>query len=146
MSGIGLATRYLLFAVIATAINICTQWAFLRAYTGHFDIALSIGAGTATGLVTKFLLDRRWIFRFRGQTWRHEQTAATRYALTGVSTTAIFWGTEWLFHLLFANETMRYVGASIGLAIGYTIKYQMDKQYTFRQNNYFKSKNTQARS
>ena len=49
----------------------------------------------------------------------------------GVFTTAIYWGVEYAFHLIFATDTMRYVGGVIGLAIGFYVKYQLDKKYVF---------------
>ena len=51
--------------------------------------------------------------------------------LSSVFTTAIFWGVEYAFHLIFGTGTMRYMGAVIGLALGFYIKYQLDKNYVF---------------
>lgn len=49
----------------------------------------------------------------------------------GLVTTLLFWITEYTFDLWFATKTMRYVGAVIGLSIGYVAKYQLDKKYVF---------------
>ena len=49
----------------------------------------------------------------------------------GVFTTAIFWGTEYAFHLIFTTDAMRYIGGVLGLTIGYYIKYQLDKRFVF---------------
>ena len=49
----------------------------------------------------------------------------------GVFTSAIFWGTEYAFHLIFAGDFMRYVGGVLGLTIGYYVKYQLDKRFVF---------------
>jgi preprotein translocase subunit SecA len=38
---------------------------------------------------------------------------------------------EFGFDFLFGTKLMRYVGGVIGLAIGYAIKYQLDKRYVF---------------
>ena len=48
-----------------------------------------------------------------------------------VITTLIFWGTEYTFHLIYETELMRYIGGLIGLAIGFYVKYQLDKKYVF---------------
>ena len=53
------------------------------------------------------------------------------YSITGVFTTLIFWAIELLFHIIFTNSEMRYVGGSIGLAIGYYIKYNLDRIFVF---------------
>jgi putative flippase GtrA len=49
----------------------------------------------------------------------------------GVVTTVLFWVTEYTFDLWFETKTMRYVGAVIGLGIGYLTKYYLDKKYVF---------------
>jgi len=49
----------------------------------------------------------------------------------GVFTTIIFWGTEIAFDILFQDPNAKYLGAVIGLSIGYVIKYFLDKRYVF---------------
>ena len=49
----------------------------------------------------------------------------------GSVTTIIFWCTEYLFHLIFTADFMRYAGAIVGLSIGYYIKYQLDRRFVF---------------
>jgi putative flippase GtrA len=49
-----------------------------------------------------------------------------------VITTLIFWGTETLFWLTWGTDLMRETGAVIGLAVGYVIKYNLDKRFVFR--------------
>ena len=44
----------------------------------------------------------------------------------------IFWGLEFGFNWVFHTKEMRYLGGIIGLAIGYLIKYQLDKRFVFR--------------
>jgi hypothetical protein len=50
----------------------------------------------------------------------------------GLFTTFIFWGFELGFNFLFESTPMRYLGAVIGLTIGYFVKYQLDLRYVFR--------------
>ena len=52
----------------------------------------------------------------------------------GVVTTLIFWGTEYAFHLIYDTDLMRYVGGIVGLAVGFYVKYQLDKKYVFVNN------------
>ena len=127
-----LALRYTLFAAIATAVNIATQDIATALYTGAYALWLGIFAGTGTGLVTKYLLDRRWIFlQARGSLAEHSRKFSL-YTLMGVFTTVIFWGTEWLFDRLSGgNELWRYLGAVVGLAIGYLTKYRLDRRFVF---------------
>jgi putative flippase GtrA len=49
----------------------------------------------------------------------------------GIVTTAIFWITETAFWLHWQTEAMRELGAVIGLMIGYTVKYQLDRRFVF---------------
>ncbi len=49
----------------------------------------------------------------------------------GVFTTLLFWGVEYSFIYFFATHTMRYIGAVIGLILGYGCKYLLDKKFVF---------------
>jgi putative flippase GtrA len=54
--------RYALFAVIATLVNLLTQRAVLAVLSDGLGFALAIFAGTAAGLIIKYVLDKKWIF------------------------------------------------------------------------------------
>jgi putative flippase GtrA len=123
---------YTFFAFVATAANIAAQDISLRVYGGDFGIFLSVMAGTGVGLVIKYILDKHYIFRFQTRNAIHDGKLFAQYTLMGLLTTFIFWGFELAFHLAFKAKEMRYLGAIIGLAIGYFIKYQLDKRYVFR--------------
>lgn len=126
-----LAILYAIFACISAASNIATQAVVVRIVHGAHAIPASIAVGTVVGLVVKYALDKRWIFRWKPQSARHDAGTFILYASTGVLTTAIFWGCEYLFEHRFHTEGMRYLGAVIGLAIGYITKYQMDRIFVF---------------
>lgn len=126
-----IALRYAIFAVIATAANIGAQHLCLLAYAGAYSFPLSLAFGTGVGLVTKYLLDKRWIFGFRARDARHDAGTFVLYTGTGVVTTCIFWGSEYLFDLLSGTLAGRYAGGVIGLGIGYVIKYRLDRRYVF---------------
>lgn len=126
-----IAVSYALFALIATVVNIASQDIFLRLYSGDLDIGISILVGTATGLVVKYLLDKKYIFRFQTRNALHDTQIFTLYTVMGLLTTLVFWGFEFGFELLYQTKAMRYLGGVIGLAIGYLIKYQLDKRYVF---------------
>lgn len=127
-----LAVIYALLAAIATATNIGAQAGFLLIYAGAYAIALSIMLGTGIGLIVKYVLDKRYIFRFKAENAAHNRKVFILYASTGVLTTGVFWGFELSFHALFGSDHMRYLGGVIGLAIGYATKYQLDKRFVFR--------------
>jgi len=126
-----LALRYTLFAVIATVVNLLTQEISMQVYSGMHALYTSIAAGTLTGLYTKFILDKRYIFEFETQGLGDHGKHFLLYSFMGVFTTIIFWGTELGFHFVFGTDAMRYLGGAIGLATGYWIKYKLDKRFVF---------------
>jgi len=127
-----LAMIYAILALIATGANIGAQDLMIRSYSGAFDVLMSVAVGTGVGLVVKYILDKRFIFRFRTRNALHDGQTFALYTLMGLLTTVIFWGFEFGFHHLFETKEMRYFGGVIGLAIGYLTKYQLDKRYVFR--------------
>lgn len=131
MSALGLIIRYGAFAVIATVANLGTQrLAFVLAPEAVRLMAALI-CGTGVGLVVKYLLDKNWIFYDSTGPVAEESRTFSLYTLTGVGTTLIFWGMESGFWQVWQTQTMREVGAIIGLAIGYVVKYQLDKRFVF---------------
>jgi len=126
-----LAMLYAFFAALATASNLGSQAVVIWAYQGNFAVEISILVGTGIGLPIKYLLDKRYIFRFATKDLAHDSWLFILFTLMGVATTLLFWGTEYAFHLLFDTATMRYLGGAIGLILGYIIKYQLDKRYVF---------------
>ena len=127
-----LAINYAFFALVATAANIGAQDLIIRTYNGAFAIVASVVVGTGVGLIVKYILDKRYIFRFRARSVAHDSQTFALYAGMGLATTLIFWGFEFGFYYIFETKEMRYLGGVIGLAIGYLTKYQLDKRYVFR--------------
>ncbi|MBA2672171.1 GtrA family protein [Ramlibacter sp.] len=126
-----IALLYAVVAVLATALNIAVQAFAMWLYRGPYAIPLSVLAGTAAGLPLKYVLEKRLIFSFRARDLAHDGRMFVLYSGFGVLTTALFWGTEYAFHVAFGTDLMRYVGATIGLTIGYIIKYQLDRNWVF---------------
>ena len=128
-----LAISYAIFALIATAANIGAQDIVIRSYNGAFNILASVVFGTGVGLIVKYILDKRYIFRFRARSVAHDTQTFALYTVMGLATTVIFWGFEFGFHHIFETKEMRYLGGVIGLAIGYLTKYHLDKRFVFKQ-------------
>ena len=118
--------RYALFAVIATIANLGTQRLVLSAGDGAVIFAAAVGVGTLVGLVVKYILDKRWIFQDQSTGLKAHSQKFTLYTAMGLVTTAIFWGSETLFWVLWHTDIMREVGAILGLSIGYVVKYNLD--------------------
>tara|TARA_B100000989_G_scaffold271547_1_gene228382 strand:- start:1326 stop:1625 length:300 start_codon:yes stop_codon:yes gene_type:complete len=96
----------------------------------YFFVALFFG--TLTGLITKYVLDKNYIFHDFDSSLKNNSKKFSLYSYNGVLTTVIFWGTESFFYFLYATNFARELGAVIGLSIGYFIKYRLDKKYVFQ--------------
>lgn len=127
-----IAIMYTIFAVISTIANIGSQTLSFRIYQGNYDLWIAIFVGTAIGLVVKYFLDKRYIFQYQTTSIQHGSKTFYLYTLMGLITTVIFWGFEYTFNAIYQTAEMRYLGAVIGLGIGYFIKYQLDKRYVFK--------------
>ncbi|WP_370269181.1 GtrA family protein [Nioella sp.] len=131
MTGPGLALRYTLFAVIATLANLGTQRLVLTAGDSGAVFTAAIGAGTLVGLVVKYALDKRWIFYDSSTGLRAHGRKFALYTAMGIVTTCIFWGSETAFWLIWGTDTMRELGAILGLMVGYVTKYILDRRFVF---------------
>ena len=91
--------------------------------------------GTGVGLITKYILDKKYIFFYQTKTMIKNLTTFILYTSTGVITTAVFWGFELSFYFAFPEtQAAKYVGGIIGLTIGYTLKYFLDKHLVFKKS------------
>lgn len=131
MTPSALAFRYAAFAGVATLVNLAVQRIVLLAGTATLHFAAALVAGTLAGLVVKYLLDKRWIFHDAETGLRRHGRKFTLYSVMGIATTCIFWGSETLFWLVWRTEFMREAGAVLGLAIGYSLKYRLDRRFVF---------------
>lgn len=131
-----LVILYSLFGAISTLVNLISQ-AFMHRLIPPSPGSLGIGywaalvVGTLTGLVVKYVLDKRWIFFDQSAGIGENGKKFVLYSLMGVITTGIFWGVQTGFFLLWKSREMLYLGAAIGLAIGYFVKYRLDKHFVF---------------
>lgn len=129
--GLPLVLRYTAFALLAGATNLAVQAAAMALYQGPYALVLAMVAGTIAGLVPKFLLDKYWIFYDRAPGVARGFRQLILYGLLSVVTTLLFWVFEVVFHWLGDGGPLRYVGAALGLGLGYWLKYQMDKRWVF---------------
>jgi putative flippase GtrA len=124
-----LTLLYAFFCALAIGVNIGAQ--HLTVLLWPTAIALSIIVGTGAGLIVKYILDKRYIFRFTPQNVGHDSKTFVLYTLMGVVTTAIFWGFEYGAWLALGTARARYLGGVAGLVVGYLAKYHLDKRFVF---------------
>ncbi len=123
--------KYVLFCVVAIIVNLSIQRIFLGLiFINYYLIALLFG--TIAGLITKYYLDKNYIFNDSDYSLENNSKKFMLYSLNGVFTTIIFWGTETLFYFIYATTFARELGAVIGLSIGYFLKFRLDKKYVFQ--------------
>ncbi len=128
-----IAIKYAAFAVVSTVSNLTFQYLSLLVYRGPASLYVAMASGTLTGLVTKYALDKRYIFRFRPKNRVEDANSFFYYSLTGLITTAVFWATEIAFDAASDSEFAKYIGAVVGLSIGFVSKYHLDKKFVFKE-------------
>jgi putative flippase GtrA len=124
--------RYIFFAILSTIINLTFQYISFFAYSGFLAIYVAMFNGTLSGLILKYILDKKYIFYHKPKSKKDDGKKFLLYSLMGVFTTFIFWGFEIWFDFLIGGETGKYIGAVVGLGIGYVVKYNLDKKFVFK--------------
>lgn len=126
------SVKYIFFAVISTLINLLFQYISFYLYNGFLSLYIGIFFGILSGLIIKYILDKKYIFNHRPKNKKDDSKKFLLYSLMGIFTTLIFLGFEIGFHFIFKSEIAKYIGAIIGLIIGYVIKYFLDKKFVFK--------------
>lgn len=125
-----LVLRYGAFAVLSILVNLLTQEVVVRA-APVAALPLSILAGTAAGFIAKYVLDKKWVFFDAYEPPARELRKVTLYGAFSVVTTLVFWAFEGAFWAMWRTDVAKYTGAVLGLAIGYGIKYVLDRTFVF---------------
>lgn len=129
-----LILRYTFFAILAILANLGAQRVVFGAM-GENALIPAILVGTAVGLVLKYILDKRWIFYDLGAGMSDHSKKFSAYTAMGIVTTAIFWGMETVFWLIWNTDLMRELGAVLGLTIGYVVKFNLDRRFVFTDSS-----------
>ncbi|MBN2533570.1 MAG: GtrA family protein [Spirochaetales bacterium] len=133
---------YMIFAAICTGVNIGSQYILklllspvealqVLVFRQELYFYIQLVAGTFLGFVTKFILDKFIVFKQKYIDMGHTFKQLLVYSLNALLTTAIFWGFELSFKYVFAFKHSELIGGFIGLAIGYTVKFFLDKKLVF---------------
>ena len=57
-----IALKYIGFAILATLVNLASQYCSFLVYNQAYSLYLALFIGTIAGLVTKYILDKKYIF------------------------------------------------------------------------------------
>lgn len=123
------AARYIVFAAVATVLNLGAQRLVLAGWPGALLAAMI--AGTGVGLIAKYLLDKRFIFDDRREGIAVHGRLFFLYTAMGGITTLLFWATEYGFWRIGQSQSWREAGALLGLGLGYGLKYLLDRRFVF---------------
>ena len=143
---------YMLFAALSIIINLVTQilikegLLLLLPVFSNYEFTLgkirfeywflfSLGCGTVAGFIFKFIVDKFVVFQESLTQSTKEELQKTGKQLSlylgfAIITTMIFWGFEFLFKIFLLGDWYL-VGGLIGLIIGYTVKFLLDRTFVF---------------
>ena len=127
--------KYAVFAVFSIAVNLLFQYVTFYVYAGSMSLYIAMLNGTLAGLICKYILDKKYIFFHKTQSIEENVRKFTIYSALGGVLTLLFWVFELAFDVLFDSEYAKYFGALIGLTIGYTSKFFLDRKFVFRNAN-----------
>lgn len=130
-SGISLL-RYAISAAVSVVANLGAQEAVVRGLP-FAPLMLSIITGTIVGFLVKYVIDKSWTFREKYTNGILETQKIFLSGVFSVATTLIFWAFELAFLAIWQTDFAKYTGATIGLTIGYFIKFLLDRSYVFKQ-------------
>lgn len=140
---------YISFAVLATLINIgiqkgmelfCGEFLLWKFYNTliymnskiSYGLILQMGIATIISFIFKYIVDKLIIFKDRTSYFSNAHFKQVLfYGFFAIFTTLIFWTAELSFKKFFMFPNSQYVGAVIGLSIGYTVKFLLDRKYVF---------------
>ena len=129
-----IATKYILFAILSTLVNLFSQFLTFAILDYEHETYIAIANGTIAGLLVKYLLDKYYIFNLNVKEYSSSNTFVP-YVLTSILTTIIFWVTELWFINYIQIPYTEYIGAIVGLSMGYTLKYFLDRDFVFNEKN-----------
>lgn len=125
--------RYAATAVLSVLANLVAQEMTVRG-APDARLMLSIVVGTLVGFLIKYIVDKTWTFRERYTTPLGEAQRITLSGLFSVLTTLIFWAFELGFYAIWQTDFAKYLGAVLGLSIGYVLKFWLDRRHVFKES------------
>lgn len=139
---------YMSFAAISIILNLASQYIvrillifFLPTFANtkflsfEYWFLIALGFGTVIGFLFKFVVDKFVVFEEKLSANRKAEIQKTSkqisiYFSFAIFTTMIFWGFEFTFKILLSGNWYLF-GGLIGLIIGYTVKFLLDRKFVF---------------
>lgn len=92
----------------------------------------SYALGLFVGFVLKYLLDKKYVFNDGYENRKAETRKAGLYAFMSILCTILSIGVTGSFKIVFGVQLAKRVGWFLGLILGYTAKFFLDKKYVFK--------------
>jgi len=126
--------KYILFAILATTVNIFFQYLSFLLIDHKYELYIAMLNGTILGMILKYYLDKNFIFYYVKKEFNNKNIFLL-YIFTSIFTTIIFWAIELWFSYYVNINYSEYLGALVGLTLGYSLKYLLDKQLVFNNQS-----------
>ena len=126
--------KYILFAILATTVNIFFQYLSFLLIDHKYELYIAMLNGTILGMILKYYLDKNFIFYYVKKEFNNKNTFLL-YIFTSIFTTILFWAIELWFSYYVNINYSEYLGALVGLTLGYSLKYLLDKQLVFNNQS-----------
>ncbi len=95
---------------------------------------VAYGLGLFAGFVLKYLMDKKYVFSDITESKEKEMKKVLIYAMMSIFTTIILTLIVAGFKVWVSRERAKDVGLVIGLLIGYTTKFFLDRKYVFNSS------------
>ena len=99
-----------------------------------YELYIAMLNGTILGMILKYYLDKNFIFYYVKKEFNNKNIFLL-YIFTSIFTTIIFWAIELWFSYYVNINYSEYIGALVGLTLGYSLKYLLDKQLVFNNQS-----------
>ncbi|RPH00300.1 GtrA family protein [bacterium TMED221] len=126
--------KYILFAILAMTVNIFFQYLSFLLIDHKYELYIAILNGTILGMILKYYLDKNFIFYYVKKEFNNKNIFLL-YIFTSIFTTIIFWAIELWFSYYVNITYSEYLGALVGLTLGYSLKYILDKHLVFNNQS-----------
>ena len=126
--------KYILFAILATTVNIFFQYLSFLLIEHKYELYIAMLNGTILGMILKYYLDKNFIFYYVKKEFNIKNIFLL-YIFTSIFTTILFWAIELWFSYYVNINYSEYLGALVGLTLGYSLKYLLDKQLVFNNQS-----------
>lgn len=128
---LNLLIQYLHMVFLSPSICSSISWGFVQSYYCPEDGRVFFGSvlGVGVSYIVKFILDKFIVFEKKDTNLKQTSKEFIKYFLFAIVTTAINIGGQYLLYKVFSWEYL--VAAIIPLAIGYIVKFLLDRKYVF---------------